>query len=103
MGRERAGRVVSGGQSARTPRTLLVRMVGCIRLEGLEELESEPSRGGVVPDIDDKLDIEESDEGNLGRDTEEVIGGLEAVDEILRGIRGNGAPALLALREKRLP
>jgi hypothetical protein len=50
---------------------------------------------------DDKLeDKEESKEGSLGKEKEEVIGGFEVevvVDEALRGMRGKGAPALLAL------
>lgn len=51
-------------------------MVGRIPSEGLEveELESDSSRRGVVRDVE----VEE--------------------DEVLRGIRGRGAPALLALR-----
>lgn len=65
--------------------------MGRVPLEGLEdeELESESYRGGVV---EDKLD-----EDNTGKEKEEVIGGFEVVDEALRGIRGKGAPALLAL------
>ena len=53
-------------------------MVGRIPLEGLEigELESKLSRGG-----DER--------------------GVDIVDEVLRGIRGKGALALLALRLKR--
>lgn len=111
MGRERAGRVASCEIDAdlgdtnisevRTPLTLLVRIVDRIPLkEGIEpkELESKSPRGGVAWGIEVELDVEdESDEGNLGREREEVIGDREGVDEVLRGIRGKGAPALLAV------
>ena len=91
----------SGGQSIRMPRTLLARTVGRISSEGveLEELESDSYREGVFWGVEDRFDVEDESEG---READDVIGGsLEVVDEVLRGIVGKGAPALLALGEKR--
>jgi hypothetical protein len=74
--------------------------VGRISSEGveLEELESDSYREGVFWGVEDTFDVEDECDG---RDADEVIGGSLEVDEVLRGIMGKGAPALLALGEKR--
>ena len=49
--------------------------------------------------MEDTFDVKDESER---READDVIGGsLEVVDEVLRGIMGKGAPALLALGENR--